>query len=61
MLAHDTPKLHGVHYAIFGVGDSIYNRFNLMAKLMHNRMEQLGATPLLLRGLGDESDAAGID
>lgn len=55
------PSMESVRYAVFGVGDSLYMKFNYMAKMLHNRMLQLGGQPLLLRGLGDESDAKGVD
>lgn len=51
----------GLRYAVFGLGDSLYLKFNYMAKMLHNRLRQLGGTPVVLRGLGDESDAEGIE
>lgn len=61
LLATTCPKLDGVSYAVFGLGDSMYPKFNYMAKMIHNRLKQLGAAPLVVRGLGDESDARGLD
>lgn len=61
LLQANAPQLRNLHFAVFGLGDSLYTKFNYMAKMLHNRLRQLGATPLLLRGLGDESDAKGID
>ena len=37
-------------------GDSTYARYNFMAKMLHNRLAQLGAQPLVHRGLGDDQD-----
>ncbi|KAK7196819.1 NADPH-cytochrome p450 reductase-like protein [Novymonas esmeraldas] len=51
----------GLQYAVFGLGDSLYLKFNYMAKMLHNRLRQLGGSPILLRGLGDESDAKGVE
>ncbi|KAI5686502.1 Flavodoxin [Leishmania braziliensis] len=53
--------MEGLQYAIFGLGDSLYLKFNQMAKMVHNRLQQLGGTPIVMRGLGDESDAKGIE
>ncbi|KPA82339.1 NADPH-cytochrome p450 reductase-like protein [Leptomonas pyrrhocoris] len=51
----------GLQYAVYGLGDSLYLKFNYMAKMLHNRLKQLGGTPLVMRGLGDESDAKGFE
>lgn len=51
----------GLQYAVYGLGDSLYPKFNYMAKMLHNRLRQLGGTPLVMRGLGDESDAKGLE
>ncbi|CCW60670.1 unnamed protein product [Phytomonas sp. EM1] len=63
LLSESEPslKLRRLRYAVFGLGDSIYAKFNYTAKLLHNRLQRLNCEPLLLRGLGDESDAKGID
>ncbi|KPI87078.1 Nadph-cytochrome p450 reductase-like protein [Leptomonas seymouri] len=50
-----------LQYAVYGLGDSLYLKFNYMAKMLHNRLKQLGGTPLVMRGLGDESDARGFE
>ena len=44
------------HFSVFGMGDSTYEKFNFSAKLLYNRLRQLGATPIAYRGLGDEND-----
>lgn len=54
-------ELAGLAFAVFGVGDSLYEKFNYMGKKLHNRLVQLGATPLVHRGLGDESDPRGVE
>ncbi|GET92332.1 NADPH-cytochrome p450 reductase-like protein [Leishmania tarentolae] len=53
--------MEGLRYAVFGLGDSLYLKFNHMAKMVHNRLRQLGGTPIVARGLGDESDAKGVE
>lgn len=58
---YSAPDLDGLFYAVFGVGDSLYAKFNFMGKMLHNRLKQLHATPLILRGLGDESDRRGLE
>lgn len=54
-------SMEGLQYAVFGLGDSLYLKFNHMAKMVHNRLRQLGGTPMVMRGLGDESDAKGVE
>ncbi|KAL3910854.1 MAG: hypothetical protein SGPRY_008906 [Prymnesium sp.] len=48
-------------HATFGLGDSSYPKFNYAAKRLHRRLAQLGSTPLLPLGLGDDQDALGVD
>ena len=57
----DAPPLHGLRYAVFGLGDSSYKKYNYAAKMLHNRLTQLGAAPLLNRGLGDDQDRRGYE
>lgn len=56
---YDAPSMMGLRYAVFGLGDSTYSKFNVMAKMLHNRLQQLGGSPLVARGLGDDEDAGG--
>ncbi|CAI7859324.1 unnamed protein product [Closterium sp. NIES-53] len=46
-------------YAVFGLGDSAYQHFNAAAKKVDRRMMDLGAVPLLPRGLGDDQHPCG--
>eukprot|EP01065_Artemidia_motanka_P014153 TRINITY_DN18123_c0_g1_i1.p1 TRINITY_DN18123_c0_g1~~TRINITY_DN18123_c0_g1_i1.p1 ORF type:complete len:628 (+),score=147.46 TRINITY_DN18123_c0_g1_i1:84-1886(+) len=48
-------------YAVFCLGDSGYEKYNYVGKMMHNLLSRLGGTPLLHRGLGDDQDPAGLD
>jgi NADPH-ferrihemoprotein reductase len=61
MLTGDCPRLDGLRFAVFGLGDSTYAKYNFQGKMLHNRLRQLGATALVHRGLGDESDGNGHD
>jgi sulfite reductase alpha subunit-like flavoprotein len=47
-------SLHAVRYAVFGLGDSGYVQFNVVAKKLDRRLAQLGAQRLLEVGLGDD-------
>ncbi|KAB2630808.1 NADPH-dependent diflavin oxidoreductase 1-like [Pyrus ussuriensis x Pyrus communis] len=53
--------LQGLHYAVFGLGDSGYQKFNYVAKRLDRRLLQLGATPIVERGLGDEQHPSGYE
>jgi NADPH-ferrihemoprotein reductase len=56
----DCQELPNLKYAVFGLGDSSYPKYNYMGKMLHNRLRQLGAESLAHRGLGDEQDAGGV-
>ncbi|KNH08187.1 hypothetical protein XU18_1195 [Perkinsela sp. CCAP 1560/4] len=45
-----------LRFSVFGLGDSGYEKFNVVAKMLYNRMSQLGGEPLAFRGIGDEND-----
>jgi sulfite reductase alpha subunit-like flavoprotein len=49
-----------LHFATFGLGDSSYVKYNYAAKMLHNRLVQLGATPIVRRGDGDDQHAFGL-
>ncbi|EPY18790.1 NADPH-cytochrome p450 reductase-like protein [Strigomonas culicis] len=55
------PSLAGLRYAVYGIGDSIYGRFNFFGEMLHKRLQELGGAPLLPCILGDESDRFGLD
>ncbi|NXL67286.1 NDOR1 oxidoreductase, partial [Chordeiles acutipennis] len=48
-------------YAVLGLGDSSYPKFNFVAKKLHKRVLQLGGNPLLPVGLGDDQHDLGPD
>jgi len=47
--------------AVFGLGDSGYLKFNIVAKLLHRRLEALGAFHVVPLGLGDDQHRSGYD
>lgn len=53
--------LEGLHYAVFGLGDSGYQKFNLVAKKLDKRLSDLGAHPITERGLGDDQHRSGYE
>ncbi|XP_053328317.1 NADPH-dependent diflavin oxidoreductase 1 isoform X2 [Spea bombifrons] len=48
-------------YAVLGLGDSSYPKFNFIAKKLHKRLLQLGASPVLSAALGDDQHDLGAD
>uniref|UniRef100_UPI0037E89305 NADPH-dependent diflavin oxidoreductase 1 n=1 Tax=Semicossyphus pulcher TaxID=241346 RepID=UPI0037E89305 len=47
--------------AVLGLGDSSYPKFNFVAKKLHKRLLQLGASALLPAGLADDQHDLGSD
>ncbi|KAJ2889838.1 NAPDH-dependent diflavin reductase, partial [Coemansia aciculifera] len=58
-LPHDA--LSSMQFAVFGLGDSSYQKFNFPAKRLFRRLQQLGARPLVERGDGDDQHYLGVD
>lgn len=60
----DLPRsvLSSLRFALFGLGDSAYPKFNAAARRLFARFVQLSATPLvpLIQSLGDESGRDGL-
>ncbi|EFJ42595.1 hypothetical protein VOLCADRAFT_83643 [Volvox carteri f. nagariensis] len=54
-------SLAACRYAVFGLGDSGYPHYNVVAKKLDRRLEGLGARPLLERGLGDDQHPNGYE
>ncbi|WVO15705.1 NADPH-dependent diflavin oxidoreductase 1 [Cryptococcus depauperatus] len=63
MLRSSLPEdvLEDVHFALFGLGDSSYERFCYAGKMLLRRMEQLGASQLGEPAWGDERSPNGIE
>lgn len=53
--------LEGMLYALFGLGDSGYQKFNIVAKKLDKRLSDLGAHPIIERGLGDDQHRSGYE
>ncbi|XP_018523345.1 NADPH-dependent diflavin oxidoreductase 1 [Lates calcarifer] len=56
-----TGSLSRLDCAILGLGDSSYPKFNFVAKKLHKRLLQLGASILLPVGLADDQHDLGAD
>ncbi|XP_077778380.1 NADPH-dependent diflavin oxidoreductase 1-like isoform X5 [Podarcis muralis] len=54
-------SLSRLDYAVLGLGDSSYPKFNFVAKKLHKRLRQLGGCPLLPPALGDDQHDLGPD
>lgn len=48
-------------YAVLGLGDSSYIKYNFCAKKLYKRLLQLGAEPLVEPGYADDQHDLGID
>ncbi|KAM4019635.1 NADPH-dependent diflavin oxidoreductase 1 isoform 2-T2 [Anomaloglossus baeobatrachus] len=48
-------------YAVLGLGDSSYAKFNFVAKKLHKRLQHLGANPIQSPALGDDQHDLGPD
>ncbi|KAL2609095.1 hypothetical protein R1flu_027668 [Riccia fluitans] len=53
--------LEGTEYAVFGLGDSGYQKYNLVAKKLDRRLADLGAKQIVSRGLGDDQHRSGYE
>uniref|UniRef100_A0A0E0JNN4 NADPH-dependent FMN and FAD-containing oxidoreductase n=1 Tax=Oryza punctata TaxID=4537 RepID=A0A0E0JNN4_ORYPU len=53
--------LEGVRYAVFGLGDSGYQKYNFAAKKLDKRLLHLGAEPIIQVGLGDDQHPSGYE
>ncbi|XP_057850064.2 NADPH-dependent diflavin oxidoreductase 1 isoform X1 [Cryptomeria japonica] len=53
--------LERTRYALFGLGDSGYQKFNMVAKKLDKRLSDLGAHPIIGRGLGDDQHRSGYE
>lgn len=53
--------LKRLHYTVFGLGDSGYLQFNVVAKKLDRRLNDLGGRPIIERGLGDDQHPSGYE
>ena len=49
-----STSLEQVQFAVFGLGDSSYEKYNAVARKLERRLTQLGGCMLLATGLGDD-------
>ncbi|KAJ7746603.1 riboflavin synthase domain-like protein [Mycena metata] len=63
LLRSDLPSdlFDELSFAVFGLGDSAYDKFCWPAKKLSRRLVSLGATEICERGEGDDQDPLGID
>lgn len=63
LLRKDLPKdsLSSVSFSVFGLGDSSYDKFNVVAKRLNKRLLQLGAIELIPLILADDQHELGYD
>ncbi|TVU35201.1 hypothetical protein EJB05_17079 [Eragrostis curvula] len=63
LLRKDLTKqwLEGLHYAVFGLGDSGYQKYNFPAKKLDQRISDLGAERIVEKGLGDDQHPSGYE
>jgi len=63
LLRKDLPtnSLSQVQYAVFGLGDSSYVKFNAAARKLDKRLVDLGAFAVLPVKLGDEQEQSGLE
>jgi sulfite reductase alpha subunit-like flavoprotein len=61
LLRADLPSdlFDDLSFAVFGLGDTGYEKFCWPAKKLARRLQSLGATELCDRGEGDEQDPLG--
>ncbi|ADM11470.1 NADPH cytochrome P450 reductase [Encephalitozoon intestinalis ATCC 50506] len=52
--------LSHLNFAVFGLGDSSYEKFNYCSKKLFNRLRMLGAKPVVRRGDGNAQDKEGF-
>jgi sulfite reductase alpha subunit-like flavoprotein len=55
-----SDSLKNLLFGVFGLGDSSYTKFNFVSKKLFKRLKDLGATPLLRRGDGDDQHRYGL-
>lgn len=54
---HSSDEMNGVKFAVFGLGNRTYEKFNSMAKYLDKRMEELGGERVFKIGLGDDDSS----
>lgn len=55
-----SDSLSNLNFGVIGLGDSSYQKFNFVAKKLHKRLLQLGASAIQSAGLCDDQHDLGI-
>ncbi|XP_056841611.1 NADPH-dependent diflavin oxidoreductase 1-like, partial [Raphanus sativus] len=53
--------LQRLRFAVFGLCDSGYEKYNFVAKKLHKRLLDLGATTIIEKGMGDDQHPSGYE
>ena len=53
--------LQSTLFAVFGLGDSGYPKYNVTGKKLDRRLLDLGGNPVITRGLGDDQHPSGFE
>uniref|UniRef100_A0A2C9KVX5 Flavodoxin-like domain-containing protein n=1 Tax=Biomphalaria glabrata TaxID=6526 RepID=A0A2C9KVX5_BIOGL len=63
LLRKDLPatSLTNMKFAVLGLGDSSYQKYNVVAKRLQKRLDQLGACSILKLGLADDQHDLGLN
>jgi len=63
LLRKELPRdvLEQLEFAVFGCGDSSYEKYNVMARKLRARLLQLGAKEFAERGFGDDQSRFGLE
>ncbi|CAL1525891.1 unnamed protein product [Lymnaea stagnalis] len=56
-----SSSLKKMQFAVLGLGDSSYQKYNVVGKRLQKRLEQLGGHPILALGLADDQHDLGVD
>ncbi|XP_015118831.1 NADPH-dependent diflavin oxidoreductase 1 isoform X2 [Diachasma alloeum] len=59
--SHPQTLLKNLKYAVLGLGDSSYEKYNFAAKKLNKRLAQLGAQEIIPIALADDQHDLGID
>lgn len=54
-------SLEKFQFAVFGLGDSSYPKYNFVAKKLHKRLQLLGGRSIVPIGLADDQHPLGVD
>lgn len=60
-IIHEVMNSNFHSFAVLGLGDSSYVRFNFCAKKLYRRLLQLGAKPIIEPGYADDQHDLGVD